>query len=89
MRVSLNWRFPIRILLASRDRVSSTLKTEAANYSDTWTPFYQTTRLHNPEDCKLHIHCRDNLNSHTMSWLGKHVLKCNIFTWIALLSSAC
>jgi hypothetical protein len=83
--LTLSYYICIRVSLTSRDIASSALKMQVANYFETWVFLYQTTRRHAPEDSKLHIHRCDNLKSHTISWLGKHVSKCNIFTWIEFL----
>jgi hypothetical protein len=43
----------------------------AISISETSVNFYQTTRRSNPEDSHLHIHRRENLKSHRITYIVK------------------
>jgi hypothetical protein len=44
--------------------VSSILKMETADSTETSVPFYQISSCHTPDDSNLHIHSCENLKSH-------------------------
>jgi hypothetical protein len=50
--------------------------TEAVQTSETSVNSYQSTRRYNPEDSRLHSHCRENLRAYVVKeslMLGVHV----------------
>jgi hypothetical protein len=54
---------------------------EAANTSETYVNFYQTTRRYNPEDNHIHTRHRENLKSQLKFFftLRRYFFHCNSF----------
>jgi hypothetical protein len=57
---------------------------EAARSSETLVDFYQTTRLHNPEDSQIRTRRSENLKSYKMWFSAVHIHLTNQFISILL-----